>query len=212
MALLPALIDGRNARGLRTRDAVAEAFLDLLERGVLQPTAVQVAAKAGVSERAVFRHFEDLESLFAAVAERQIQRVAPGVSPPPRRGSLPERIAALVASRADLYERITPVRRASLLQEPFSPVIAQRLTWMRDALRAELSRVFGPELAAAPARERREVLDALGAAASWSAWENLRRHARLSRARAQRAVMRTLSALLAGCARRPRPRRGRRAH
>jgi len=198
MTSAPALaIDGRNARARRTREAVAEGFLDLVQSGVLRPTAVQVAARAGVSERAVFRHFDDLESLYAAVAERQMQRVAPRVSPVPRGGPLGERIAALVAHRVDLYERITPVRRASLLQEHFSPVVARRLTWMRDALRAEVAGVFAPELAVLPAATRREVLDALGAAASWSAWENLRRHARLPRARAQRAVIRTIAVLLA---------------
>jgi TetR/AcrR family transcriptional regulator of autoinduction and epiphytic fitness len=201
-ATVPA-IDGRNARALRTREAVAEALLDLVQRGVLRPTATQVAARAGVSERAVFRHFDDLESLFATVAKQQIERVAPRLSAAPAEGPLAQRIDALVTRRADLYEQLTPVRRASLLQEPFSKVVAGRLTWSRDTLRTEVARVFAPEIARLPTAARREVLDALGAAASWSVWENLRRHARLSRPRAQRAVARMIAALLAD-AERPR--------
>jgi TetR/AcrR family transcriptional regulator of autoinduction and epiphytic fitness len=191
-------IDGRNARAQRTREAVADAYLDLLERGVLRPTATQVATRAGVSERAVFRHFDDLESLFAVVARRQIERVAPRLSALPAAGSLAQRLDALVAARVGLYEQITPVRRASLLQEPFSKVVAERLAWSRDTLRKEIARVFAPELAHLAGTARQEVLDALGTATSWSVWENLRRHARLPRARAQRAVERMIAALLAG--------------
>jgi TetR/AcrR family transcriptional regulator, regulator of autoinduction and epiphytic fitness len=194
------MIDGRNARAERTREAVATALLDLMQRGVLRPTATQVAARAGVSERAVFRHFDDLESLFAIVAHRQIQRIAPGLSAAAPEGPLAQRIDALVTQRAALYERITPVRRAALLQEHFSKVVAQRLTWSRDALRTEMRRVFAPELSRLPTAARREVLDALGVAASWSVWENLRRHARLPKARAQRAVVRIIATLLGGAA------------
>jgi len=193
----PPSIDGRNLRAQRTREAVAEALLDLLQRGVLRPTAIQVAARAGVSERAVFRHFDDLEGLIATVAQQQIQRVAPQFSQRiPPDCSLPERINTLVTRRAALYERITPVRRAALLQEPFSTAVAQRLGWWRDRLRTEVAQVFAPELARLPVALRREVLDALGAATSWSVWENLRRHARLSRRRAERAVIRMATALL----------------
>ncbi len=202
-----AVIDGRNARAQRTREAVADALLDLLQRGVLRPTATQVAAHAGVSERAVFRHFDDLESLVAAVAQQQIQRIAPQFSPLSAEGPLTGRIDSLVSRRMALYERITPVRRAALLQEPFSKVVARRLRWWRDQLRAEVAQVFAPELSSLPFAARREVLDALGAATSWSVWENLRRHARLPRARAQHAVVRMIAALLAtaGQARRARP-------
>ena len=56
-------IDGRAARGERSRAAVATALLDLLEEGIVEPTAGQIAARAKVSERLVFHHFADLEVL-----------------------------------------------------------------------------------------------------------------------------------------------------
>src|SRR3989304_5263636 len=60
--------DGRSARAARTRDAVVEALLTLIEEGDLRPTAQRVAEHARVSLRSVFQHFRDLESLFAAAA------------------------------------------------------------------------------------------------------------------------------------------------
>jgi len=189
--------DGRAARAERTREGVADALLDLLERGELSPGAKRIAAHAGVSERSVFQHFADMETLLAVVADRQRERLGGEVAlAAPRSARLDERIAALVAARAQLYERIAPVRRAALLQAPFSASIDARLAEMRRALRAETLRLFESELRAHAPRVRREIADALCAATSFSNWEHLRRHAGASRARAERAVARALAALL----------------
>jgi AcrR family transcriptional regulator len=195
-ATAPPVRDGRAVRAQRTRETLADALLDLLERGELAPGAKRIAAHAGVSERSVFQHFVDLETLFAAVADRQVARVGAELLPlVPRSAPLERRIATLVAARAALYERIAPVRRAALLQAPFSAAIETRLDGMRRSLRAEALALFEPELRGRTTRDRREVADALCAAVSFSAWEHLRRHVGASRARAERAVVRTVAAL-----------------
>src|SRR4051812_40199139 len=43
--------DGRNVRAERTRKAVVEALLELLDEGDVRPTAERIAVRAGVSER-----------------------------------------------------------------------------------------------------------------------------------------------------------------
>ncbi len=194
--------DGRAARAQRTRETLADALLELLERGEVAPSAKRIAAHAGVSERSVFQHFADLETLLGAVADRQVARLGVGFRvAAPRGESVEHRVAALVEARAALYERIAPVRRAALLQAPFSAAIEARLGAMRRELRAEVLRLFEPELRGRSASDRREVADALCAAASFSAWEHLRRHAGASRPRTERAVARTLAALLGSHAR-----------
>ena len=55
--------DGRHARSDRTRATAAEAMLDCFEEGLLRPGAKDVAERAGVSTRAVFRHFDNMEAL-----------------------------------------------------------------------------------------------------------------------------------------------------
>jgi AcrR family transcriptional regulator len=126
--------DGRTLRSATTRRAVAEAYLNLVDGGDMRPTARAIAAEAGVSERAVFRHFQDMETLHSEAAVLQIQRVSRDVPPPaPTTGPVEERAALLARRWCTLHERVTPVRRVALLHEPFSTEIARRLAWIRGA-------------------------------------------------------------------------------
>jgi len=188
--------DGRAARAQRTRDAVVDAILALIEQGDLRPTAQRVAERAGVALRTVFQHFEELDALHAAAADRQVQRVFALARPVPRGGPLAPRLDAFVAQRARLLEAISPVRRSALLLEPWAPEIHARLRAVRALGRREVQRVFEPEITARPPAERRELLEAMTVAASWSAWEALRAHQGLSPAQARRVIARTLRALL----------------
>ena len=61
-------LDGRIARSRRTRAAIVEALVTLLEEGNPQPTVEEIAARASVAPRTVFQHYADREALFAAVA------------------------------------------------------------------------------------------------------------------------------------------------
>lgn len=188
--------DGRLARSARARRAVLDALLGLIDEGDLRPTAPRIAERAGVSLRSVYHYFNDLEALYAAAAERQFARLRPLLRRLPADGPLPGRLRAFVAQRARLLERITPVRRAALLLEPFSAEVAHGLRAVRERGRREVTRVFGTELAARPPAVRRETAAALAAASDWSTWNALRTHQRLSRAQAARVLTRMLTALL----------------
>jgi AcrR family transcriptional regulator len=190
-------VDGRTARAERTRAALADGLLTLLEEGDLRPTAASIAARAGVSERTLFQHFPEREALFQAAALAQAERIAPLVGTLPGPDAPPgERVEAFVAQRARVLERITPVRRAALQMEPSSSTVAGWLRAVRDGAAAEVARVFKPELAGRPDRD--ELLAALVAAAAWPTWESLRAHQGLSVEVAEAAMRRTLGALL-GC-------------
>ena len=68
-------VDGRRRRSVRSRQRIVEALLGLIRDGEMHPSAAQVAQKAGVSLRTVFRHFEDMESLnreMGAIIEDEI--------------------------------------------------------------------------------------------------------------------------------------------
>ena len=43
--------------------------MDLVQEGTLQPSADEVAKRAGVSRRSIFNHFVDLAELYDAVVE-----------------------------------------------------------------------------------------------------------------------------------------------
>lgn len=188
-------IDGRTARSVRTRSAIVEAMLDLIEEGDLQPTVARVAKRAGISERLIYHHFDDLESLLSAVAARQSERVIDRIRPIDPNLPLAERIEQLVEQRSRLLEWITPFRRAALLHEPFSPALRERHDQMLAHSRDQLARLFSRELQGLDTGPRRELLAALEATTSWPWWDAVRR-AGLSRPAARRAMRRTLSALL----------------
>src|SRR5581483_6969317 len=113
--------DGRTARSQRTRRGIAQAMLALMQDGVLRPTAPLVAARAGVSLRSVFHHFRDMEALYVIAAEIQTERVMAMLDPVDAALPLADRIVRFVAVRSAILEALTPVRRAVLLDEPFSP-------------------------------------------------------------------------------------------
>jgi TetR/AcrR family transcriptional regulator, regulator of autoinduction and epiphytic fitness len=188
--------DGRTVRAERTRQALVDALLSLLYEGELRPTAERIAARAGVSERSLFQHFADREALYQAVALQQYERVAPTLDPIDLTLPLPERIDAFVAQRARLLEEVTPVRRAALLLEPESEVVAGWLQSTRRQKAREVERAFGAELDELGRRERDTVLAALVAASAWTSWESLRAHQRLSVERAQAAMRHTVASLL----------------
>lgn len=188
--------DGRSLRAERTHEAIVAALLDLLDSGELRPTAEEIADRAGVSPRTVFQHFPDRDGLVAAAAAAQERRIRAMVAPIDTSLALPERLDAFVDQRARVLETITGIRRAAILLEPSSDLVAAKLRLVRGAAGAELAAVFAAEIAAAPASERDDLLAALTAAASWSSWDALRRHQELGVAAAARAVRRTLAALL----------------
>jgi TetR/AcrR family transcriptional regulator of autoinduction and epiphytic fitness len=188
--------DGRQARSRRTRAAVAEAMLDCLEEGLLRPSAKQVAERAGVSTRAVFRHFDNMETLFEEAAQLQIERVMSQLPPVVTEGPLEQRIDALVLHSVRRNEIIAPVRRAALLFEPFSKVIRERHAWMRAAARRQVRSALAPELNALSEAQRSDRIAALRALLSFSYWEELRRHARLSEDAASRVLRDAVQALL----------------
>ena len=193
----PHEMDGRIARGARARAAIVDALLGLIEAGELRPSAARIAERAGVSLRSVFQHFRDVESLFAAMADRQRERLAPLMDSVPGAGPLEKRLAAFVAARTRLLESIAPVRRAALLTEPFSRELGKRLGAFRRQKAEEVRRVFATELARRPPVARRRLLAALVAVSSWSTWQALRDHQGLSPAQARRVVHHMLGTLLA---------------
>jgi TetR/AcrR family transcriptional regulator, regulator of autoinduction and epiphytic fitness len=190
--------DGRTVRAERTRQALVDALLGLLDEGDLSPTAAAIAARAGVSERSLFQHFPDREALFEAVARQQYERVMPTLVPVDPSLPLDERIDQFTRQRARLYELIGGVRRAALLLEHESPAVAGWLTTARRAKAAEAERVFRRELESIPPGDREPLRAALIAVCAWPAWEGWRTHQRLGVSRARAAMAAAIGALLAG--------------
>jgi TetR/AcrR family transcriptional regulator of autoinduction and epiphytic fitness len=188
-------IDGRTARAVRTRRAVVDAFLALLEEGDPRPSGERIAERAGVSLRALWANFTDLETLYAAAGQRQLERqweMARRIDP-----ALPvtERIDALCRQRAQILEFLGPVARAAQLREPFSPQLRANRARQYDIAQEELTQLFAAELeTAGPAAT--ELRNALSAATTWPVWSMLRDDLGLSVAAARQVMARMVRALL----------------
>jgi AcrR family transcriptional regulator len=186
---MTAVSAGRRARSERTRDAIADALLDLLGEGSLRPTAKEIAARAGVSLRSVYVHFDDLEDLFCVAASRHFARIAPMLDPVPTTGPVELRADALVRRRIRLYAKIGPVGRATQLQAPFSPTLQRIVRDAHERSRHELERVFASELDVLPADRRAGVLAILDVLTGPGAWETLREGHGLPADRAVQSVV-----------------------
>lgn len=199
-------VDGRLRRTVRSRLAICEACLDLVQEGVLQPGADQVAERAGVSRRSIFNHFRDLAELYDAVFEVGMQRCAPLLRPVPADPPLVRRVELWADARAKFLEATGPFTRALTAQALAEATGPQALRVSREALewqQRDVERLFARDVDALLPSEQREVLEAISAASSPLTWEHLRHSRGLSMARARGVVQRTVLALLRGAAAAP---------
>jgi TetR/AcrR family transcriptional regulator of autoinduction and epiphytic fitness len=193
---LTGAVDGRVRRGAENRTALVEALVSLYEDGDLEPTAAQIAQRAGVAVRSVYGHFGDIETLAAEVAERQWHVHRRLMDAAPLSGTLIERVDELVARRAALYEAIAPVRRAGMLHAHRSETIAANLRRLAQHLRAQVGKTFAPELDHVERARTTELLDAADLLLAWESWERLRTRQGCSPARARRVLSCALIRLL----------------
>ncbi|NYF58922.1 TetR/AcrR family transcriptional regulator [Micromonospora purpureochromogenes] len=191
----PARVDGRSARAERTRTAIVDAHLALIDEGDLRPTGERIAERAGVSLRTLWTNFKDMETLFAATGRRVSERQESMVRPISPELPLTRRIGEFSTQRARMLEVLAPTARASALREPFSPQLRRNREGNIARVRGEIETVFGPELAhAGPGRE--QLLDALTVASTWSAWSMMRDAMGLDAEAARATLTRILGALL----------------
>jgi AcrR family transcriptional regulator len=183
--------DGRVLRGERSRDAIIDALLELIQEEHPQPTAREVAERAGVQPRTVFRHFQDMAGLNAELSARLSAELKPILLGADYTGSLEQRVATVVRVRGEIFERLTPFLHVSRTHRlRFEFVRADHKAMVLE-LRQNLQSVF-PELRGVvqPSSAMLELVF------SFEAWDRLRSDQGLSAARARRAVEFAALALL----------------
>ena len=141
-----AKVDGRRARGARNKNAVVSALLELYESGDVQPSAARIAALAGVSERSVFRYFDDMEDLVASAVVIQWERVLPYYRDLPAEGTFDERLRAIIDHRLALHDKVGGVFRVAMVAALRIGAAAEAVEQRREFLRRQTRRHFGPEI------------------------------------------------------------------
>ena len=183
--------DGRLNRSTKTRAKIVEALFTLIQEGNLLPTSHEVATRASVGHRTVFRHFEDMETLYEEIRARTSLLLRPAFQTILVEGTLEERIVNFVELRVGFYEKAKFFMRAGLARQWESPSIQENQTNFAKELRKNLIKAF-PEARKAGA----DIQNALDQATSFEAWERLRVRQGLSAKSAQRAMTASIRALL----------------
>jgi AcrR family transcriptional regulator len=186
-------LDGRRRRREQNRDAVLDALVELFGEGNYTPSSNEIAERAGLSPRSLFRYFDDVDDLNRAAIERQLEAARPllhvGVD-----SDAPTitKIEALVRARVRLFATIAPAARAARVCAPRHPVVAAQLRDGRSYFRHQVERLFERELAG-PAAALGPAVDAL---ASFETYELLTADQGLLGARATTVLVDALTALL----------------
>jgi AcrR family transcriptional regulator len=177
------LADGRRRRSERTRLAIIEAYLGLLRRNSVMPTAAQLADEAGCSVRSIFERFSDLDALSLAttdyaIAKGQAEAVARDVD-----GDRSTRIRSHVETRARACENWLPLWRIVVGID--RPELRTRVELTRLANIERMKLMYRLELSrlAEPARD--ELLIALAMLISFESWDQMRHSFGLSTEAAQ---------------------------
>lgn len=168
--------DGRLLRSERSRQLIIDAMQELVNEGVLVPTAQNVADRAGVGIRSVFRHFADMETLFATMDVELRESYEGLFLGGDRAGTLPERILHAIERRASAWEKLSSTILSTQAQMWRSPVLQKNYARNQRGLRKDLAGWL-PEIGDLPA-VRKEAVDA---ATSFETWNRLRSHQGLSK-------------------------------
>jgi len=189
--------DGRHARRERNRLAVVDAMLQLYRDGNLDPSSDEIAERAGLSPRSLFRYFDDLNDLVRAAIARQHERLQPlarldlSTDAP-----LAVRITRLVDQRLALFEKISSVGIVSRVREPFQPLIASELAISRSFLRRQIEQLFQPELAQQGKAAAVGTLAAADVLTSFESVRLLQHDQQLTRAQVHTTLVNALTRLL----------------
>jgi AcrR family transcriptional regulator len=188
--------DGRIVRGLRTRQALIQATVDLIQAGDVEPTSAAIATIAGVSSRALFQHFTNLADLYAAAFDLAVSRAFEGTRPIDSAAPLSNRIDLLVLDRAEQFEQWLPVWHFAERVRSVAPAVGLGVAQLRKLLRERLANWFANELSNLDPSSRDLVLDSLDVAFGLDSWMNMREQLRLSPVHASRTWRFTAEAIV----------------
>ena len=186
-------IDGRTHRSVVTRKKIVEALSGLICEGFLSPTAEQVAVRADVGLRTVFRQFDDMETLYRGITPQIEQLLMPVMATPLAGSNWKSRLRESIRIRGSLYERLAAFQLASQAMRHQSAYLNEQLMSGAALNRSALEHNLPPAL-----RNNAVTLDALDVATSIDVWIRLRREQGLSKDMALAVVQHIAASLTAG--------------
>ena len=184
--------DGRINRSVATRKKIVAALTALVYEGSLSPTAQQVAQRADIGLRTVFRHFNDLPSLYSEMTNDLETLLLPVISVRLVGDTWQARLMHSLELRAHLYDRIAAIFLSAQIHRHQSSIVAENIA--RDVKRLrEISRRILP----ISVQQNPVVFEAIDLLMSPDVWVRLRRDQKLSSDEALNVVRLGLGAVIA---------------
>lgn len=182
MSTIPSsAIDGRSLRRERNRQEIVGALFDLIESGETEISAALIAQKAGLSERSIFRYFEDVDDLYRSVCDLSIAKEIEIASIDDQgKGSLDSRIENFVNQRVRMYtmnEKIAPAARAFAFK---NSVIKNQLIVGRKFLRNQIKAQFAAELSHFDKAQQQIAVATIDALTTFESYDMLRSDQKMS--------------------------------
>ncbi len=167
--------DGRRQRSQASRAKIVAAFMELIELGDPSPSAARVAERAKVGLRSVFRHFDDMDSLYVEINKLLYARWSPVLTEPYKSSDWRDQLIELIKRRAKVNEHIAPYRITTSLARFRSKQLMENYQLLmkieNDALNAIL-----PKSVQSDKRRSRAILLAI----SFDSWRLFRQDQELS--------------------------------
>jgi TetR/AcrR family transcriptional regulator of autoinduction and epiphytic fitness len=152
-------IDGRTMRRNRNRAAVISALLTMIREGDLHPGAAEIAQRAGVSHRSIFRYFDDLDDLVRTAIDQAFTEAERLTAVPDAGHDLAARAAAIVDARIALYEYVDGPMQVARMRAGSIPAIDEELALIAEQFRRQIADHFTPEMARSGADARGHLID-----------------------------------------------------
>jgi AcrR family transcriptional regulator len=174
--------DGRTQRSSATRRKILDATRKLLIAEAGTPTAEAIAAAAGIAKRTLFRHFDDLESLFGTLLQEAHANIAAVMDEPfnedRHQADWQTLLDEVVERRVKVYEYLLPVYLSGIWwrnKNGQRTMLARRRRRLREVLPSELA-------------SDEVMFEALDATLSIEYWASLRNGQNLSISRARQVL------------------------
>lgn len=183
-------IDGHRKRVLETRRRIVDAAIELMREQNINPTAEEIAVRANIGRRTVFRHFNNMEGLIQLITlelAKPLAIVPVALESNDWQGQIYE----IMNRRLAMFELFMPFQRASEAHRHSSPTLQAVYNAYVSSMRSRLIRPLPPEIS-----NRKPLLEAIDVALSLEVWQTLRVKQNLSVEDSSAVVETLLSHLL----------------
>jgi len=182
MSSIPAsAVDGRSLRRERNRQDIVNALLGLIENGETEISAALIASKAGLSERSIFRYFDDVNDLYRSVCDLAFSKeIEYALIDDVGVGSLDTKIENFVNQRVRIYtmnEKIAPAARSFAFK---NPIIKNQLVVGRKLLRNQIIKHFSEELSAFDKQQQQVAVAIIDSLTTFEYYDMMRSDQKMS--------------------------------